>query len=89
MYYAILANIETAPDSEWHGSHVLPVFFLNERTQGIVSCEHAVKIARTILDPFNEYGSRLKVFAYGCSNLNHGAFLAAGVLCTCAEQEAP
>ena len=33
----------------------VPTFYLHEDVQGIVSTEHASKIARTIIDPFGEH----------------------------------
>lgn len=35
------------------GSRDLPTFFLSERVQGITGEEHAVSIARSIIDPYS------------------------------------
>jgi len=56
--YAVTANVETVAmgtgDREWRGSRQVPTFYLDEATQGIVSPDHAERIAREIIDPLNE-----------------------------------
>ena len=50
MYYAINGRIE-------HNGRPrdLPTFFLDEDIQGIVGEDHAVEVARDIIDPFRLY----------------------------------
>lgn len=50
--YAITATVETR-DREWTGSKQIPTFYLDERVQGIVNEEHAVRIAFDILTAVN------------------------------------
>ena len=50
--YAITAQLLTS-DGDYTGSKQIPTFYLDERVQGIVSEEHARRIAWSILDPLN------------------------------------
>lgn len=48
--YAIHAVVLSFPGTE--GSRSVPLFYLDPIVQGLISEEHAVKVARSILDPF-------------------------------------
>lgn len=50
-FYAVTANMTTEADG-WTSTRHLPTFYLCANAQGIVSEEHAERIARDILDPF-------------------------------------
>lgn len=39
----------------WTSSHGVPTFFLDEDIQNIVSEDHAEKIAKSIIDPYDQY----------------------------------
>jgi hypothetical protein len=47
--YAIHANYSHVTPDGFTGMRQIPTFYLDERTQGIVSESHAVEIARSIL----------------------------------------
>ena len=49
--YAITAQLLTTDVSGYAGSRQIPTFYLDERVQGIVSEDHARRIAWSILDP--------------------------------------
>ena len=49
MTYAIHANYSHVTPDGWTGIRQIPTFYLDERTQGIVSESHAADIARSIL----------------------------------------
>jgi hypothetical protein len=53
-HYCIAARI-VRREPGWESTHYFPYFYLHENVQGIVNEEHAVNIARKILDPFNQY----------------------------------
>jgi uncharacterized protein (UPF0212 family) len=40
-------------DRIWTGTRQCPTFYLDSKVQGIVSAEHAERIAREIVDPFD------------------------------------
>lgn len=48
--YAISAHITHTTDG-WEGSRGTPTFYLDERVQGIMSEEHAVTIAKDVINP--------------------------------------
>lgn len=48
-YYAISAQYEHTTSDGYSGSRQIPTFYLHENVQGIVSEDHAVKVAREIL----------------------------------------
>lgn len=50
--WAITATIDYV-SGEWRGSKQVPTFFLDERVQGIVSRDHAKRIAAEILSTAN------------------------------------
>jgi hypothetical protein len=56
--YAITATVETVSISstsgEWHGTRQVPTFFLDEDVQGIVSADHAARIAADVIDPLRQ-----------------------------------
>jgi hypothetical protein len=47
----------------------VPTFYLHEDVQGIVSAEHAEKIARSIIDPFGEYETHVHAALWGRSHV--------------------
>jgi hypothetical protein len=51
--YAVQARIVREQDG-WTSTTHLPTFYLDERVQGILDEDHAARIARSILDPFDE-----------------------------------
>lgn len=55
--YAITAQVLTFKQGDsarvWSGAISLPTFYLDETVQGITDEAHAVRIARTIIDPFS------------------------------------
>lgn len=53
--YSITVSISIVDEDGWQGVRHLPHFMLDERVQGIMSCEHAERIARDIVDPFHKY----------------------------------
>lgn len=60
--YAITASVHTQ-QGEWKGVRHLPTFYLDENVQGIVSEEHAAKIARDIINPLGTVTMHVEVFA--------------------------
>lgn len=77
MFYTVTATITKQTP---HGTITkqIPTFYLDSDVQGIVSAEHAKKIARTIIDPFDEHevhvyteDSRIEEPDYGCKDDNH------------------
>lgn len=46
--YAISANVENLTSDGYRASRQVPTFYLNSNVQGIVSAEHAEKIAEDI-----------------------------------------
>jgi hypothetical protein len=50
--WAIAANIEMA-DGDYRFSRQLPTFYLHENVQGILTQEHAVKVARNLISLAN------------------------------------
>lgn len=55
--YAISAQVRTYKRERnavvWSGSLTVPTFYLNGDVQGIRDEQHAVEIARTIIDPLS------------------------------------
>ena len=49
-YWAITAQIITH-DGSFSGSRQIPLFYLHTNVQGIVSHDHAVRIAKRIINP--------------------------------------
>ena len=47
--YAVTATVETEGKGGYSGVRQIPTFYLDERVQGIVSEEHARKVALDIL----------------------------------------
>jgi hypothetical protein len=82
MFYAITATI-TKRTPNGTITKQISTFYLDSNVQGIVSAEHAEKIARTIIDPFDEHevhvyteDSRIDEGGheepdYGCKDDNH------------------
>ena len=54
--YAVRASITRNVDG-WTSVHHLPTFYLDSNVQGLVSEAHAAEVARSLLDPFGQYGS--------------------------------
>jgi hypothetical protein len=56
--YAITVQVETVTigsgDTAWRGSVQVPTFYLDADVQGIVSEDHAARIASTIINPLGE-----------------------------------
>ena len=52
--YAITATITTRVKG-WTTTHCTPTFYLNSDVQGIRSENHAIEIARDIVNPFGLY----------------------------------
>ncbi len=50
--YAITATV-TREGVGWQQSRQIPAFYLDSNVQGIVSEEHAQKVAMAIIDPFD------------------------------------
>ena len=48
MQYLISASVSRTVDG-WTSTHSLPTFLLDDRVQGIVSADHAERIARRML----------------------------------------
>lgn len=54
--WQITANVATvstlgATDNPWTGCRQVPIFYLDSDMQGIISEEHAVRVARQVIDP--------------------------------------
>ena len=49
--YAIQGQLETMREG-WSSSRQLPTFYLDPSVQGIISAEHAERVARDIFEPF-------------------------------------
>jgi hypothetical protein len=47
----------------WQSDRQSPTFYLLTNVQGITSAEHAVKIARDVLDPYGTWGDDLSIHA--------------------------
>lgn len=52
MKYKVVATVSRESDG-WTSTRQIPTFFLDPDIQGIVSVEHAQKIALDIIDPWN------------------------------------
>lgn len=50
MYYAITAQVITHV-GDYSGSRQVPLFYLHSDVQGILSTEHAVTVAKSIINP--------------------------------------
>lgn len=57
MKYAITAtlSVKGTVREDWSRTRQVPTFFLDPRVQGIVSEDHAKRIALDIIDPFGQY----------------------------------
>ena len=55
MLYAVTATRRTVAVGDWQGSTQVPTFYLDSDVQGIVSCEHAARIAVEVIGP-DAYG---------------------------------
>lgn len=53
--YAVTGTITNTTADEWMTTRQVPTFYLDEAVQGIVSAEHAERIARSIIDPFGVF----------------------------------
>lgn len=62
MFY-LITGTETLDNGNGRISRQIPSFFLNSNIQGIVSEEHAVKIAKDILDPWDNVDIELSLWA--------------------------
>lgn len=63
MLYAITATI-TKLTKNGTITKQIPMFYLDSNVQGIVSAEHAEKIAATIINPFNDtYNYETHIYA--------------------------
>jgi hypothetical protein len=51
--YAITVTVQRTTADGWESARALPLFYLDSRTQGIVSTEHAERIARRMLTDVN------------------------------------
>lgn len=54
MLWRVQANIVRKDKDGWNVSRQIPTFFLDEDIQGIVSAEHAKKIAEDIINTFKD-----------------------------------
>jgi hypothetical protein len=48
-WYAVMVQIEHHTPDGWSGSRQVPLFYLDAHVQGIVSAEHATRVARDIV----------------------------------------
>jgi len=55
MFWQITATIHRINDSKWNHSKSVPTFFLDADMLGIVDQHHALKIASSIIDPFEMF----------------------------------
>lgn len=53
MMYAVTASVTRTNGTTW-STRQIPTFYLNCDVQGITDSDHARKIAKEIVDPFNE-----------------------------------
>jgi hypothetical protein len=49
VLYTIIASVSNRPNGEWKYATHCPTFYLDSRTQGIVSIDHAADIAHRML----------------------------------------
>lgn len=63
IVFYLITGTETLDTGKGRISRQIPSFFLNSNIQGIVSEEHAVKIAKNILDPWNNADIELSLWA--------------------------
>jgi hypothetical protein len=61
--YAVTVNVERTGADGWTSTFQLPTFYLDSNVQGIVSEEHAEKIARTIVDNMHVPGATYNITA--------------------------
>lgn len=61
--YAVTASIRFDVKGGWEGVKHLPTFYLHPNVQGILNEDQAVKVARSILDPFDRYIGRINITA--------------------------
>lgn len=54
MLWRVQANIVRKDKNGWNVLRQIPTFFLDEDIQGIVSAEHAKKIAEDIINTFKD-----------------------------------
>jgi hypothetical protein len=53
--YAITATVSEENKDGWISTRQVPTFYLDEAVQGIVSADHAERIARDVINPFGLY----------------------------------
>jgi hypothetical protein len=63
MKFGIQATITKKQDNGYSTTKQIPFFYLYGNIQGIVSEEHAKKIAESILNPFEDENLVVSVFA--------------------------
>lgn len=73
--YAVQASI-SEKQGEWNVTRDLPTFYLMAATQGIVSEEHAEKVARDLLTDTLPRGTDAVEFHLSVVNLGRVAFFA-------------
>ena len=61
--YAVTVNVELSEPGGWKSGFQLPTFYLEADVQGIVSEDHAVSIARTIVDNMHVTGATYHITA--------------------------
>ena len=61
--YAVTVNVRHNRTDGWASEFQLPTFYLDSNVQGIVSEEHAEKIARTIVDNMHVTGATYNITA--------------------------
>jgi len=62
MYYQVSGTVvESTKDGKI--TNQIPTFYLHRDVQGIVSVEHAIKIAKTVVDPLNK-ASEIHLYAF-------------------------
>jgi hypothetical protein len=52
MYAIVATMVKVSEEFPYVSVRQIPTFYLDESVQGIVSEDHAARIARTILDPW-------------------------------------
>jgi hypothetical protein len=66
VHYQVTATIVKTDDKGWKSTIGIPTFYLDENMLGIVSPEHAEKIAVDIINPTNDPSIVVNAYSVRC-----------------------
>lgn len=62
-YYAVTATVERKQTDRWSRTVQVPTFYLHSDVQGIRSEEDAIRVAKSVLNPFRDDNIVVHVYA--------------------------